>query len=286
MRPNRVTTALAVAAAVIVGGGSFSAAAPPGQDSAAAAVPTDVRTAGVLVVAAEIAYPPFEFYDAQNRPQGVDYDLAVALTRRLNLRLDFRNVAWDDIIPTVAQHRADAVMSSMTDTAERQQKLTYVDYLVEGSQVVVAQGNPRHISGLDAVCGHRVALQAGTTQDDLVKSQAKLCTAAGRAAPSVRAAGSGEAYPLLNQGAADAVVDGYTTAAAHVKDSKGALELAGVQLEASPMGIGVARDRLQLRHAIQLALRELITDGTYAKALDKWGIGAEALTTAAIDGGV
>lgn len=278
--------ALAVAAAVIIGGAGLSDAAPPGPDAAAAAVPADVRTAGVLVVAAEIAYPPFEFYDAQNRPQGVDYDLAAALARRLGLHLDFRNIAWDDIIPAVARHQADAVMSGMTDTAERQQKLTYVDYLVEGSQVVVAKGNPRHIGGLDAVCGHRVALQADTTQDDLVKSQAKLCIAAGRAVPVVRAVGSGEAYPMLEQGSADAVVDGYTTAAAHVRDGKGALELAGVQLEASPMGIGVARDRLELRHAIQLALREIIADGTYARVLDKWGIGAEALTTAAIDGGV
>ncbi|MEV6596395.1 ABC transporter substrate-binding protein [Actinoplanes sp. NPDC051346] len=286
MRAIRVMAALAVATAVTVGGASYSSAAPNGQNAAAAAVPADVREAGVLVVASEIAYPPFEFYDEAKKPQGVDYDLAVALTERLNLRLDFRNVAWDDIIPTVADHKADAVMSGMTDNAERQEKLTYVDYLIEGSQVVVAQGNPKGIKGLDAVCGRRVAFQAETTQDDLVKAQAKLCTAAGRPAPRVHAVGSGEAYPLLKKGAVDAVVDGYTSAAAQVEDGQGAFELVGVQLEASPMGIGLAKDRTELRHAVQLALREIIADGTYAKVLDKWGLGAEALTTAAIDGGV
>ncbi|MFI7602338.1 ABC transporter substrate-binding protein [Actinoplanes sp. NPDC049681] len=286
MRAVRVMTALAVGAVVIIGGASYSVAAPNRQGDAAAAVPADVRKAGVLVVAAEIAYPPFEFYDDQKQPQGVDYDLAVALTERLNLRLEFRNVAWDDIIPTVAQHKADAVMSGMTDNAERQQKLTYVDYLVEGSQVVVAQANPAGIDGLDAVCGRTVGFQADTTQSDLVASQAKLCTAAGRAAPRVRAVGSGEAYPMLKKGTVDAVVDGYTSAAAQVKAGQGAFKLTGVQLEASPMGIGLAKDRPELRHAVQLALRELIADGTYTKILDKWGLGAEALTTAAIDGGV
>ena len=286
MRTVRVLTALAVATAVTIGGASYSGAAPSAQSAAAAAVPADVREAGGAVVASEIAYPPFEFYDEQKKPQGVDYDLAVALTERMNLRLDFRNVAWDDIIPTVAEHKADAVMSGMTDNAERQQKLTYIDYLVEGSQVVVAQGNPAGIKGLDAVCGRRVAFQAETTQDDLVAAQAKLCTAAGRPAPRVRAVGSGEAYPLLKDGTVDAVVDGYTSAAAQVEDGQDAFKLVGVQLEASPMGIGLAKDRPELRHAVQLALREIIADGTYAKILDKWGLGAVALTTAAIDGGV
>ncbi|GGQ48335.1 ABC transporter substrate-binding protein [Couchioplanes azureus] len=286
MRAIRVMTALAVAAAVTIGGASYSGAAPSGQSTAAAAVPADVREAGVLVVASEIAYPPFEFYDDQKNPQGVDYDLAVALTERMNLRLDFRNVAWDDIIPTVAEHKADAVMSGMTDNAERQQKLTYVDYLVEGSQVVVAQGNPKGIEGLESICGRRVAFQAETTQDELVQAQAKLCTGAGRPAPRVSAVGSGEAYPMLEKGTVDAVVDGYTSAAAQVEEGQGAFELVGVQLEASPMGIGLAKDRLELRHAVQLALREIIANGTYAKVLDKWGLGAEALTTAAIDGGV
>ncbi|MEV4706076.1 ABC transporter substrate-binding protein [Actinoplanes sp. NPDC049316] len=286
MRAIRCLTALAAVGAVIVGAAGYSGAAAGRQSAAAAAVPADVREAGVLVVASEIAYPPFEFYDDQKRPQGVDYDLAVALADRMDLRLEFRNVPWDDIIPTVAEHRADAVMSGMTDNAERQQKLTYVDYLVEGSQVVVVRGNPAGIGGLDAVCGRRVALQADTTQSDLVGSQAKLCTAAGRPAPKVLAVSSGDTYPLLKNGTADAVVDGYTSAATQVKEGAGAFEFAGVQVEASPMGIGLARDRVQLRHAVQLALRELIADGTYAELLDKWGLRAEALTTAAIDGGV
>ncbi|MEU7904896.1 ABC transporter substrate-binding protein [Actinoplanes sp. NPDC049118] len=286
MRVKPALTMLAVVSAVLVGSATYTNAAPTGPNPAAAAVPADVRQAGTLVVASEIAYPPFEYYDDQKRPQGIDVELAAALAERLNLRLDFRNVAWDDLIPTVAGHKADAIMSGMTDNAERQQKLTYVDYLIEGSQVVVAGGNPRHIGGIDGICGHRVALQADTTQDDLAQAQSDLCAAAGRPRPTISGLGSGEAYPLLKAGRIDAIVDGYTSAASQVKEGNGGFELAGVQVEASPMGIGIARDRTDLRHAVQLALREIIADGTYLRILDKWGLKAEALTTAAIDGGV
>ncbi|GAB1692058.1 ABC transporter substrate-binding protein [Krasilnikovia sp. M28-CT-15] len=295
MRLRPALTTLAAVAVVLVGGAACTtamsaapgaSAAPSRPDAAAAAVPADVRKAGSLVVASEIAYPPFEYYDDQKKPQGIDVDLAAALADRMHLRLDFRNVAWDDLIPTVADHKADAIMSGMTDNAERQKKLTYVDYLIEGSQVVAAKGNPEHITGIDGICGKRVGLQADTTQDDLAKAQAALCVAAGRPKPVITRLGSGEAYPLVKAGKLDAVVDGYTSAAAQVKDGNGAFELAGVQVEASPMGIGLARDRTDLRHAVQLALREIIADGTYLKILDKWGLKAEALTTAAIDGGV
>ncbi|BFU44889.1 ABC transporter substrate-binding protein [Krasilnikovia sp. MM14-A1004] len=286
MRVRPALTAFAVVAAIIGGSATYSSAAPSRPDTAAAAVPADVRKAGTLVVASEIAYPPFEYYDDQKKAQGIDVDLATALADRLHLRLDFRNIAWDDLIPTVAGHKADAIMSGMTDNAERQKQLTYLDYLIEGSQVVVAKGNPRHISGIDGICGQRVGLQADTTQDDLAQAQAELCAAAGRPKPTITGLGSGEGYPLVKAGKLDAVVDGYTSAAAQVKDGNDAFELAGVQVEASPMGIGIARDRTDLRHAVQLALREIIADGTYLKILDKWGLKAEALTTAAIDGGV
>ncbi|MCU7723455.1 ABC transporter substrate-binding protein [Actinoplanes sp. KI2] len=276
----------AVVAAVVVGSATLTYAAPTGADSAAAAVPADVRQAGTLVVAAEFGYPPFEDYDDQKKPVGVDVDLATAIAERLQLRLDFRDVPWDDLIPNVTGRKADAIMSAMTDNAERQKQLTYVDYLVEGSQVVVAGGNPRNISGIDGICGRRVALQADTTQDDLAQAQAALCAAAGRKKPTILRLGSDETYPMLKAGKIDAVVDGYTSAASQIKDGGGAFALAGVQVEASPMGIGISRDRTDLRHAVQLALREIIADGTYVKILDKWGLKAEALTTAAIDGGV
>ena len=254
------------ATVVTVGGASHSGAAPSGRSASAAAVPADVREAGVLVVASEIAYPPFEFYDDQQQPQGVDYDLAVALTERMDLRLDFRNVAWDDIIPTVADHKADAVMSGMTDNAERQQKLTYIDYLVEGSQVVVAQSNPKKIKGLDTrVRPPRRPAGRHDAGRPRRRPRPNCAPRAGRPAPSARAVGSGEAYPLLKDGTVDAVVDGYTSAAAQVEDSRGSFELVGVQLEASPMGVGLAKDRPELRHAVQLALREIIADGTYTE---------------------
>src|SRR3954468_1268193 len=108
---------LAVAAAVVVGSATLTYAAPTTVNPAAAAVPADVRRAGTLVVASEIAYPPFEYYDSQKKPQGIDVDLATALAERLRLRLNFRNVPWDDLLPTVAGRKADAVMSGMTDNA-------------------------------------------------------------------------------------------------------------------------------------------------------------------------
>jgi polar amino acid transport system substrate-binding protein len=277
---------VAVVAAVLVGSATLTYAAPTGTTTAAAAVPADVRRTGKLVVAAELGYPPFEDYDDQKRPQGVDVDLATALAERLQLSLDFRDIAWDDLIPAVGGRKADAIMSAMTDNAERQKQLTFVDYLVEGSQVVVAEGNPRHIDGVDGICGRRVAVATDTTQDDLVRAQAALCAAAGRRKPTISRLGTGEGYPLLKAGKIDAVVDGYTTAASQIKDGNGAFALAGVQVEASPMGIGIARERTDLRHAVQLALREIIADGTYLKILDKWGLKGEALTTAALDGGV
>ena len=42
------------------------------------------------------------------------------------------------------------------------------------------KGNPDKITGLDDFCGKTVALQRGTTQDDVAEAQAAKCQKAGK----------------------------------------------------------------------------------------------------------
>ena len=66
------------------------------------------------------------------------------------------------------------VLSAMSDTPERQKSIDFVDYFTAGTSILVKKGNPQKINSLDDFCGKTIALQRGTTQDDVAKAHELL----------------------------------------------------------------------------------------------------------------
>ena len=78
-----------------------------------------------LVVAMELAYPPFETKDADGNPSGVSVDFAKAFGEYIGKDVVIENIAWDGLIPALQTGKADMVMSSMTITDERKEKVDF-----------------------------------------------------------------------------------------------------------------------------------------------------------------
>src|SRR6266550_1722299 len=133
----------------------------------------------VLRVGSDIEYAPIEFYKENSKqPQGLDYDLAQALGKKLGAKVTFTNdTDFAGIIGALRAGRFDIVMSAMNDTADRRGKgVDFIDYFRAGSSILVQKGNPKQIKVLDDLCGATVAVQKGTTQDtDILVPQAAKC---------------------------------------------------------------------------------------------------------------
>ena len=147
----------------------------------AAQVPAAVKSKGTLTVAADASYPPNEFIGSDGKTvEGMDADLAKALTGVMGLKANVVNATFDGIIPGLASKKYDLGMSSFTDTKEREKTVDFVTYLSAGTSFYVkAQGGPT-INTLADLCGHKVAAEKGTTQATDAAAQGKKCTAAGK----------------------------------------------------------------------------------------------------------
>ncbi|MFC4056885.1 ABC transporter substrate-binding protein [Planomonospora corallina] len=281
----RITTWIAAAAAGLLLTGCAAAPETAGgsgarTSAAGAHVPDDLRRAGVLVVGSDISYAPMEFMDG-GEPAGFDVDLATAVAAKLGLELELRQTSWSELLDQVESGRLDAAMASITDTAERQKRIDFVDYLNVGS-VVVARSKLDG-EGITALCGRRVAVPQATIYVDLAQAQNRRCPAGGKMTViTVPALADSKAAVLA--GRADAYLEDFPPAAVAVREHS-SLRVSGPQIEAAPYGIAVAKDRGDLRRAVQLALYELFDDGTYDRLLDKWEITEGSLKTGAINGG-
>ena len=286
--------ALALAAALALTGCGSDDDDPtvePGASSGGAPLaellPQAVRDAGVIKVGSDIAYAPVEFFDTDGKTAiGIDPDLGAALGKQLGVTFEFQNGTFDGLITSLRSKRIDVIMSAMSDTAERQKQIDFVDYFTAGTSILVKKGNPEGIKTLDDFCGKTIALQRGTTQDDVAKEQQKKCQAAGKPLKVLAFDRDTEALLQVKQGRAVADMNDFPVAAYNAKTSGGGndFEVVGEQIEAGPYGIGVRKEDTQLRDALQKAMQAIIDNGEYAKVLEKWNVTQGAVTQATVNG--
>lgn len=258
-------------------------------DSAAQAMlPASVKGAGVLKVGTQISAPETFYAPGTTNLVGDETTLMRAIAAALGLKADFQVVQFDELIPGLTSNRFDLTIGAMNDTKARQATITFVDYFNAGIGIVVAKGNPKHVTGPESFCGLNVNVQLGTTQEALAKSQSTKCLADGKKAVNIiYAKTNAQQQAEVQSGRADVYLADTPTAAYVAGQNPTLFEQAdaATAIEAAPYGIGFNKSSDALVKAVQAALNGLIADGPYGKILQTWGLSSGALTTAAINGG-
>jgi polar amino acid transport system substrate-binding protein len=295
IRPHVVIASVAAAAALVLagcassGGGNKAggSGAPPQSKNAAVAklVPSSVAKKGSVTIAMDATYPPDESVAPNGHTiVGFDADLGNALAGVMGLKATLQNVTFDNIIPGLQDGKYDIGLSSFTDTKEREKVVDFVDYFKAGEAFYVKAGTGKKFNGLSSLCGAKVAVENGTTEQTDAQTQAKKCPAGKKLtvlsfsdqSQTNLAVSSGRA----DVGFADSQVVGYI-----VKQSNGQFQVTGQAFAVAPYGIALPKGN-GMAKAVLAALKELMTNGTYKKLIDKWGVQSGAITNPGINGAI
>lgn len=134
-------------------------------------LPSSVTKDGKLTVGMDTSYAPAEFLAADGKtPVGFDVDIVKALAKTFGLEADPQTSNFDSIIPSIGS-KYDIGVSSFTITPERMKAVDFVSMFKAGSTWVVKKGNPGKIDTSD-LCGLKIAVQTGTTQEEEVNKGA------------------------------------------------------------------------------------------------------------------
>jgi polar amino acid transport system substrate-binding protein len=267
---------------------STGVAASGGTDAKIAAeVPKAIRSKGALTVAADATYPPNEFIAPDGHTVvGMDADLAKALSAKMGLEAKVVNATFDSIIPGLAARKYDLGMSSFTDTKERQKTVDFVTYFSAGTSFYVkAHGGPT-IASLADLCGHKVAVEKGTTQAADATAQGKKCKAAGKASVDVLVFPDQNGANLaLSSGRAEVGMADSPVAAYQVKKTNGQFKLTGQPYGTAPYGIAIPKGDGLAKPTLD-ALKALMSGGSYKAILQRWGIAKGAIANPVINGAI
>ena len=229
---------------------------------APATVPEPLR----LVCIDSDAPPLFGLRDpATGHREGFEPAVAELVAAELGRPLEWVVVAWADLLPVVQAGGADAVLCGQGITPLRASQVDFTrPYAVFHESVLVRRGDP--IATAADLRGRRVAAIEASTNMALAQTF-------DGAEPVAFGGGSDDVYgdmlAALSAGEVDAVVDD-DVVFVPLGDSDDRFEVAFTVRTGNRWGIGVSKERPDLREAIDAALGRLIADGRHREAWQRW----------------
>jgi polar amino acid transport system substrate-binding protein len=222
---------------------------------------------GVLRVAMSGDQPPFNAISRDKSLIGFDVDLAKALAGAMKVKVEIVQLPFGDLMAALESGKADMIISGMSITPERTQKVSFVGpYMMSGKSILVsaaAQAKVKTGADFNNANITLLALENSTSQ-----------TFAQRALPDARLktiANYQEGVKLLLDGKADAMVADMPACKLSVLRNPGAgLAVLEPPLSVEPVGIAVSKKDVQFQNLVRNYLSTLEKIGMTTQLRQQW----------------
>ncbi|MGF6439701.1 ABC transporter substrate-binding protein [Paraburkholderia youngii] len=227
----------------------------------------------VIRMGVEGAFPPFNEMGTDGQPHGFDVDIGNALCVQLKTKCEWVVQNWDGMIPALMSNKFDAIMSSMTDTAERREKISFTEkYYSVASRMVARSGSSFDPTRPETLKGKKVGMQRSSPHESFAKA---VLAPAG--AKVVTYPSDEDALTDLASGRLDAVMgDSTMLATGFLNQPQGTgfaftgKPVTNSQYFGAGIAIGVRKDDSQLRDRLNSAINAIRASGEYYRIAKRY----------------
>lgn len=120
--------------------------------------------AETLKLGNEGTYPPFSVVDANGKLTGVEPDLAREMCKRMNVECEFVVMDFKALIPSLLQGKFNALVSQLSPTPERKEKLLFSTPVVYNPTTFVVRANTHYEWTKEGLTGKgiKIGIQRGS----------------------------------------------------------------------------------------------------------------------------
>lgn len=237
-----------------------------------------IRRKGVLRVATEPYFPPFEFIDPEQLDQkkyvGADMRLAALIAERMGVRLEIVPMEFTQVLPALSENQCDLTISAIAFTPSRasayaMSKGYYFPESTASTAFVIREEDAENITSLEDLADKILVAQSSSLQEALASKHISNYKEFRRVS-SVQAV-----YEAVRRGKADAGIVDMETASNYIRNNKDAgLMLANdlyFALEEQFLGHRVVakKGELQLIYFVNGVIDEVLEDDTYIKWIEE-----------------
>jgi polar amino acid transport system substrate-binding protein len=231
-----------------------------------------IKASGELKIGVEAAYVPFT-YRQDGKIVGYDVELAEIFCKTLGVKPNFVDTAWAGVIPSLYAKKFDLIMSAMSYTKERIERVAFSIPYAEASQaLLIRAADAGAIKGVSDLNSRVVAIKLGSPGQILQERiNAGLKAAGGSGFKEVRTFDDHpSAYVALAQNRVDTVLNTIPTLAMVLKDAPGRYAMVkGIGAD-NWAGIAVRKEDPEIVAFLNGELARLKADGTLYQLQEKW----------------
>jgi arginine/lysine/histidine transporter system substrate-binding protein len=133
-----------------------------------------IKKAGRIVVGTSADYPPYEFRllpEIEDDIVGIDIDIAEAIAADLNVKLEIKNVVFNNLFQELASEKIDLILAGLAPTENRQKIVDFsIPYYQAIQNMLIRAKDKEKIKLLEDLRGKTVGTQAGSIQEDMART--------------------------------------------------------------------------------------------------------------------
>jgi polar amino acid transport system substrate-binding protein len=207
-----------------------------------------------------------------------EMDLATELAKTMCLKPAFVQLAFAGLFPGLNARKFDAAIAAIEISRAREPSYDFVPYFLRGMRLVVRKGSGLFFKDESEVCGHTVALLAGSVEVYDLEKYKGGCPA-GRLMELHIYPTNNEVLEQLRKGTVEGIFIDWASAAEIVHQNPEDFAVGSPILTGEPPGQPRHRDGIMVRKgdsatqtAIAQALAHLQANGTYERLLNTWNL--------------
>jgi polar amino acid transport system substrate-binding protein len=245
----------AVAAAVIGLSGAYSASAEQ-----------------IKVGFSPEAYPPFYAQDASGNWGGWEVEIINAMCAEAKLECVLTPIPWDGLIPALTTKKIDAIMNSMSITAERMKTIDFSDKYYNTPTAIIGAKDQKFDATPEGLKGKILGVQVSTTHSAYAKKHFAATAAEIKEYQTQDEANQDLAAGRIDATQADAIaLDAFldSDAGKACCDMKGNVA-PDDEVLGPGVGAGLRKEDTALKDKINAAIKAIRANGKYAEITKKY----------------
>jgi len=236
-------------------------------------LPVSASAQQVLKVGSTPTGAPFTFLDTKtNTIQGLMVDLITEIGKDAGFSVAVEAMQFSTLIASLTGNKIDIISAAMLATAARKEVIDFSDPVYPyGEGLVVPKSDTKNYASAEDLKGEVVGAQVGTAYVDALKKTGLFSEVkAYDTIPDIlRDLNTGR----LKAGYADYPILAYNLSQGMFPEVR--LVTSYKPMTVGTVAIGVRKSDGELLKKINASLAKLKENGTVAKILDKWGLGAK-----------
>lgn len=221
-----------------------------------------IKSEGKIKIGTEGTYAPFTFHDKDGKLTGFDVEISEEVAKRIGVKAEFVETKWDGMFAGLDAKRFDMVANQVGIKPDRLEKYDFSDPYVVSKAVLVVNKNNTAITKFEDLKGKKAAQSLTSNYADIARANG---------AEIVQSEGFNQSIDLIAANRADATINDSLSFFDLLKQKPDVpVKIAAEQSNAGKSGLMFRKGNKELIDAVNKALADMQSDGTYLTISKKW----------------